>query len=352
MKPSGSKLGLLPHCAYYARPDVPWLEDMPGMAARFGNAVHALAESYIRGETRLVHEAAKRDCVPESEWPRLERVWATTLGWLATHARVGWTAEVPLAYDWNDSVARVLPSAGHRDYSKAREDEICGTADVATMDGSVAVVLDWKTGETPLAAYEAQASFLALAWARASGATEARAVFVHFGELGAVEHVWEFDAMGLDAIESAIMDGMSAADSLHAEPTPGPHCSDMYCPARASCPATTAVMLSNPDVAPLAELVAASIQTPEQAGAAYRKLRLVKDAVRLVEERIRSVVEEQGEAPTAPGKVLRLVTTTRETFSQSRIPPERRDAVLAELREFGAVQSSTSSYLKEGAAKR
>ena len=274
------------------------------------------------------------------------------LKWLGANIRVGWRAELALALDCTDSVARVLPSAGHRDYSQARDGEICGTADVATMDGDVAVVYDWKTGETPLTSYEAQASFLALAWARVTGATEARAVFVHFGEDGVDEHVWEYDAMGLDAVESGIMEGMVAADSLHADPQPGPHCSDMYCPARASCPATTAVMLSNPDVSPLAELVAASIQTPEQAGAAYRKLRLVKDAVKLVEERIRSVVEEQGEAPTAPGKVLRLVTTTRETFSQGRIPTERREAVLADLRDLGAVQSSTSSYLKEGATKR
>jgi hypothetical protein len=351
VKPSGSKLALLPLCAYYARPDVPWLEDTPGMPARFGNAVHSLCEGYVVGKLLGVQEAAIQHGVPESEWPRLMRVWAVALRWLGANVRVGWQAELALAYDWDASTARVLPSEGHRDYSQATWSELCGTADIATMDGQVAVVYDWKTGETPLASYEAQASFLALAWARATGATSARAVFVHFGEESADAHVWEFDAMGLDAVESGITDGMVLAIN-EAPPQPGPHCSDMYCPARASCPATTAVMLSNPDVAPLAELVATAIQTPEQAGAAYRKLRLVKDAVKLVEERIRSVVEEQGEAPTVPGKALRLVTTTRETFSQGRIPPERREAVLADLRELGAVQSSTSSYLKEGAAKR
>lgn len=347
MKPSGSKLAVLPYCGYFARPDVAWPADEAGDAAAFGNAIHALCESAIRSRALTVEDAAKAHGVAESGLPRLRRVWAVALDYIATRARVGWCAEVPLAWSWRMDTARELPSKGHRDYSDAYEDEVCGTADVATMDDGVAVVMDWKTGRSDLDSYREQASFLALAWARSVGASQARAVFVRFSEDGFEERVWVLGSMDLDATAMLLEGRLAEADERRAEPVPGPHCTELYCPARTTCPATASIIRSNPDVAPLAELVASAITTPADAGRAYVQLRLVKDAVKVVEERIREVVEAQGSAPTSPGKVIKLTTTTRETFSQGRIPPERRDAVLADLRELGALTSSTSTYLRE-----
>lgn len=347
---SGSKLALLNHCLYPYRQDVVHPADPPGPQAQFGSCMHTLTEFQIRGTPMPLDEAMRIHGVPESERPRVAAVWSVVLSWLADNQMLGWHPEQALAWDWRTDTARLLARAEHRAYD-ITADEVPTTLDVATMSGDEAVAIDFKFGRSELDTYASQAEFVALAWQRASGAAQARSRFVRFDEEGTEERSWSFDELALDAMSSRLSERIQAAHG-EPQPEPGPHCSDMYCPARASCPATMAVMRSNVDLAPLADLVAASIQTPEQAGAAYRKLRLVKDAVKLVEERIRSVVEEQGEAPTAPGKVLRLVTTTRETFSQSRIPPERRDAVLADLRELGAVQSSTSSYLKEGAAKR
>lgn len=352
MRPSGSKLALLPHCRYFARPDVAWPEDEAGDAARFGNAIHTLVDALLRDRPMPIDEAMLLHGVPESERLRVAKVWGTAIDYITPLRRIGWRSELPLAWDWTSDTARELESRGHRDYSQALPTEIPLTLDVATMDGDVAEVRDWKTGQTPLESYAAQATIGALAWARVTGASRARAVFTHLGEDGAHEHAWEYDAMGLDAAAHELTAALESAATGKPEPTPGPHCSDLYCPLRATCPATLAVVRSNDDIAPLAALVDRAITTPAQAGEAYRKLRLVKEAVKVVEDRIRAIVEASGEAPTAPGKVIRLVTTTRETFSKDRLPPERRDDVLRDLRDLGALSFNKSTYLKEGKGER
>lgn len=294
-----------------------------------------------------IDEAMRLHGVADAERARVERVWARTLDWLADNQRIGWCPEQAIAWDYTSDIARELPRASHRDYSSVTDAEVATTLDVATMDGDVAVAIDFKFGRSDLESYASQASFVALAWARTVGASKARSVFVRFDEEGHEERVWSFDAMALDANAYELRASLETAMNAQPEPTPGPHCSDRYCGMRAICPATASIIRSNPDTAPLAELVATAITTPADAGRAYVQLRLVKDAVKVVEERIREVVEAQGSAPTSPGKVIRLTTTTRETFSQGRIPPERRDAVLADLRELGALTSSTSTYLRE-----
>lgn len=351
MKVSGSKLALLPHCAYYARPDVTWDRDEAGDAARFGNVIHTLAEWHLRDRPTPIDEAMALHGVDDAERPRVVRVWAQALDYTTTHRRLGWRPEVALAWDVRADTARELASTGHRDYSTATEDEVCSTADVVTMDGDVAEVRDWKTGQSSLDSYEAQAAILSLAWARVTDAERARAVFTRFSDDGEPEErVWTFDALALDAISQDFAMRLLAAKALATQPQPGPHCSDLYCPARASCPATLSVVRSNEDLAPLAALVQTAITTPAQAGEAYRKLRLVKDAVKVVEDQIKRVVADCGSAPTAPGKAIRIVSQTRETFSKDRIPPERRDDVLRELRDLGALSLSASTFLREGKA--
>lgn len=347
MKPSGSKLALLRHCQHYAAPDVSWDEDTTGDAARFGNAIHAMCEAYVRGQPLALVDALATHGVAADDAQRAVKVWAVALDYLSTRKRVAWRPEVALAWDWTTDEARELPSSGHRDYSAATPTEVCLTVDVATMDGDCAVVYDWKTGSTPLVSYEAQAFAGGLAWARTTGAEKARAVFVHFGEDGFDERVWEHDFFALEQGAMDLSERLDVAWRGAAEPRPGAHCAELYCPALRTCPATRALLASNPDTAPLAEVITASIQTPEDAGRAYLASRRAKQVLKYVDERVKEIVASSGTVPTSNGKALRMIHKSREYFSAERIPPETRDEVVAGLREVGALKLSSWDEISE-----
>lgn len=350
MTASASKGGLLLDCAYWARADVPH-HDEGSDATRVGNAVHALCEDAVRfGPESLVAEGAAMVAakVHGADAARVRAIWANAREYIAKHRRIGWRAEVALAWDVDTDAARELPSQGHRDYSAATATEIPGTADVITWDAETLVIYDWKTGRS-LDGYEGQMNTLALLGARAYGADRVRVVLVRFGEdPGDIEErSREVDALDLDALTVELSAQHAKARMLTAEPSPGPHCAAQYCPAMRACPATAALMRSNEATAPLAEVLSAAMQTPEDAGRVYLLTKRAKALLKMLDDRVKEIVIANGEAPTTPGKVLRASEQSREYFSADRIPPEKRDDVVNELRALGALKRSEWKEVRE-----
>lgn len=351
---SASKGSLLLHCAHWARADAVWRDDEAGDAAAVGNAVHLLCEAWIRCHTgthaamiRPDDAAARCGVAPESV-PRVRLLWASALDWLTTHARIGWQPERAFAWDWTTDTGRELETpGGHRDYSLATDTEITGTADCVTWDGDVLVVYDWKSGRAELDTYDGQMALLAVAAARAYGASKVRVVLVRFRDNGPPEvRERTFDALDIEEYAGTFALMLTGAADGVALPSPGPHCSAMYCPAQASCPASRALLTSHEDTAPLAELLTTAITTPEEAGRAYLLAKRAKSLLKLIDDRVQEIAA-QGDVPTSGGKVLRMFDRSREYFSAERIDPLRREAMVGELRELGALKASTWREARE-----
>ncbi len=146
------------------------------------------------------------------------------------------------------------------------------------------------------------------------------------------------EALDLDMTRHRVRRVIEHTDT---EPKPGPHCSGMYCAARYTCPSTVTAIaeLTNAPVVDIRRLVAGSLVTPEDAGLAHVRLRAIKDAVKAVEDRIKAIVETHGEAPTADGKVLKVIAATRTNTDGKR--------ALAMLREMGAEESAVAGLISE-----
>lgn len=343
---TGSKAALALRCSYWLREKVEHAADTYSLPALEGTALHSAFEGRIRGS----FEEPFGELPAESQ-ERVRRKLLAFDVWFRAQGRLGWRAEVAYAYDPATDVARELEQESHRDYSGAQPGDICMQLDVVTLGaddaGPYVEVIDFKTGRTS-GSVEAQLALGALAWSRVAGVERARVRAVYVSEEGVHEDVALLEAFDLDGLRRRLVRVVSEPD---AAPKPGPWCTDLYCPARARCPATVQALASLTDqpVADVQRLVSAALVTPADAGRAYVQLRVIKDAVKAVDERIRELVELHGSAPTPGGKVLRVVTTSRESFSRARLPKDRAEEVLGLLRDVGALSESTSSYVRESA---
>lgn len=155
MRATGSSLWLLGVCsAWLALDDPP--SPPPRASQALGTAGHALMERVIHGEriTRDQVAAAAFEHGVETERDEallVARMEAFVEWWsrvtYADQVEV-WT-EVPIAWDVESQVARLLPSAGHRDYSAARSTELVLTVDAIALtrtacEPRILHVLDWK----------------------------------------------------------------------------------------------------------------------------------------------------------------------------------------------------------------
>jgi hypothetical protein len=155
--------------------------------------------------------------------------------WIGENSIAGWRAEVAYAYNPQTGKGRTLGYNLGREYEKAglAKGELAGSADIAVLSGDTVVVFDWKTGRTIGAGAEAQLEWLALFAARATGAWYARTVALHVTESGVFETEWYHDDVSLWRIAEQLKIDVEAIDD--AWPTPGSHCENLYCGARANC---------------------------------------------------------------------------------------------------------------------
>lgn len=238
---SASALPLLVNCAAPAHPDTWLAPDKMGAPARFGNAVHLLAEWYLGPHGVPAHgvkQALKACGVDEDEQPRLERVWANLREWIYENSKPEWRAEIAYAYDPVTQMSRVLGEGIGREYTKAGllHGEVAGTADVASVRGACATVYDYKTGKSDADSYRWQMRQLGLAAAREAGTIRACVIVVRVNEVE-VDDSWEevLQPDDLDDVAAEVL-------RIHEEAKvgtrrAGSHCETQYCRGRNKCDA-------------------------------------------------------------------------------------------------------------------
>lgn len=224
---TASKVGLLLECGYSFRNDVAIIaRDASSEAATRGTQIHdaihrLLSTGDIGADALSMPEADQRSVSGAAAWA------------LAESEACGRPLTTEVAYELSrDGTVRVL-GTGREAYGQAKPGTICGTADLV-IPGKV---VDWKTGEH--GAYAAEPQMLALA-AMAIGdrdSTEWQAVYLPEHGEPRVLRSGEVTQAEAVAIRAGLFEAYDAAQG--SEPTPGEHCSGMYCPLVGKCPAYT-----------------------------------------------------------------------------------------------------------------
>lgn len=229
-----SRLALFRECQYSFRLDVEHDEDVANPARDRGNAVHEAINTYVvDGPDPFADDAT----MPPEVAERIDALRADGCEVLS---------EVAMAWHPETDTARVLGYGKSRDYSSAREGELCGTADLIVINRKrdTLLVLDWKTAAPGVEPKDAtdQLTGNALAAVRIWPMNN-----VYF----AAPVVREDDTYWPDPTELSVFELEAAAVDLRvrlsaditaAEPNPGPHCAERYCRARGTCPATREAM--------------------------------------------------------------------------------------------------------------
>lgn len=217
---TASRISLASICSHWLSGQVECSEDPAGPAAQIGNAVHDAVAFGTRAPTGWERAVAfARELCSDTD-----------------------QHEVAYALDVDSGLVRILGYGIGRKYEEhgATERDICGTTDV-TGKG---IIREWKTGKR--ADYHAQqVRLLAAMSASAGGETECNTQLVYLRRkrqgdpiLGALDSFDIASALG-EARQIVQAAGM-------AQPVPGHHC--WRCPARRSCPVSTAAGNGGHDV--------------------------------------------------------------------------------------------------------
>jgi len=261
---TASKITLARSCLWWARPDVELPEQDASGAAELGTALHAVAEAEAdedasdepdegavdRAFRRVVMGAVEEQVL--AELPGVERAALAPLAqawrewWTGFAPTVGshWT-EQAFAVDPAARTARTLPSEVSRDYSAATAAEVPGTIDLIALRPGERVVVDYKTGSAAHGLDEHLDQLL-------FGATASALTTEWHGPIAvAVAHVtldgvrWHERRVSGFELEVFRVELAALVEAIQtAEARPGLHCDEGYCPARAVCPATRALLLS------------------------------------------------------------------------------------------------------------
>ena len=268
---TASRIALAHRCSWWARPDVELPTSEASRAALLGTALHEAAENEAEeideervdatfrravGVPQPEILAAVSEGLRESERRHLALLVESWLDWWRQlEAEVGLDLprrEVAYAIDVDAGMARRLESAEHRDYSTCTDREVPGTLDLVIRlipnasgtSGITLRVLDYKTGQGPhrCADHEEQLRWQAAAVALERGERVVAGI-LHITQDEARED-WGVEVDGFGAL-IVVEELRALLDELpRAEPRPGLHCEQMYCPARAVCPATRALLIA------------------------------------------------------------------------------------------------------------
>jgi hypothetical protein len=320
---TASRLALLSECQFFARAEVPWA-DRDSDDAATGRAVHGMIDHYLStGE------------LPTTEDARAAAYFAAAKVWIDANRRVGMSTEVAFAYEPSTGIGRELPKKdGHRDYSDVGPTEIAGTADLVSMgidgQGAFVAVDDWKVSIGPdVLDASAQLGGLALFAARAYGVDRARVRTLKITEAGVEPIEAWLDEWDLEEIAGAISERITRIES--SEPTPGPHCSERWCPALAACPATQKDLASAEQLVPVDALVrrrvdmplTIDIKSPDHAADVLARVRAASKALDLLKS---AVTDYVGEGVTlSDGDRLAPTFRTVSRLSSAKLEQLARD---------------------------
>lgn len=330
MRATASKVGLLAYCQAWARPDAVWV-DRPGPAAERGTRFHraiALYAATVGGMPLTVED----DIAQEFE---RAKAWFDGLGVGRGSANV----RVETAYAWDPVTDTAEVLGTDRDYSKGGH-RLCGTADLVILvvvDGRViaAMVWDYKTGSGLDAGPQLRG--LGLMVARAYSLDSVTVAALEVRKSGVTEVAREeLDAFALASVAGELAEQIAAIAT--AEPAPGSHCGELYCPARLSCPLGTMAMAqvipADALTAPRQYKLTDPIKTPEHAAWALDVARLVAARCEAIKDEIKSLVPAEG-WPLADGRVLREGQCETSAFDKHK--------ALALCKQLGATDEQIAS---------
>lgn len=324
MRVSASRVALLLHCAFWARPDVKRPRRIEKRITFRGTILHRIVEAHclaVLGERSFPNHREFVTGLAAGDASLVIRAYEA----FATHpiAGVGWIPEVSFAYDPQTDTSRQLPVQHERDYSAAREGEICGTPDGHLFDANARVVhvVDWKTGAGNNARdqlSDLQGVFNGLSLARAYGAREAVISEVDLTIDGPQIKQRVLNAQALN--EAAVLIRALVAKIPDSEPQPGAHCSALWCPVQALCPATVrASHALLPGTHP-----AMRIETTEQATNVHLALQMARARFEMYAAELNRFTDDQGGSWTM---------TDGRTFRRSESHPRSIDLAVPGAKE-------------------
>lgn len=330
MRLTASKAALVAHCLYPFRDDASQDPYRSSEAAERGTRFHsAIAEFIVTGSLGS-YEADIADEMTQA------------VAWL--HAKK-WSREMLLverAYGWSPHTDETVRyDVTNRGYP--RDGLVHGTADlvVAHDEGTVFEVYDWKTGDGSGAG--PQLRLLGLMVARFFGVDEITVAALEVKSSGVTEVCREtLDAFALAALAGELSEQLDAVPT--AEPTPGSHCGELYCPTRLSCPLGNAATAELVDVIPATALIKAApyrlsdpIRTPEHAAWALDVLRLVSAKVEAIKDDIKAKVPAEG-WQLEDGRMIRETKVAVSYWD--------KDQLQSLARRFGATDQDLESCMR------
>jgi hypothetical protein len=215
------------------------------------------------------------------------------------------------------------------------------------------IIRDWKFGRYS-SWWQLFVQSMAVLWSpTANGATEVDAGFIHIltaGEDGEEETVTYEDQatvylMDLDDRAQEIVTAIKRAQAMEGQADPptreGKWCE--YCAAYPHCPAKWKMVRYIGSIEPNSLEGMVNTLTPEQCGAAYKKLgEIEKNIIERYKKVLRHRMKVEGGFPLASGKVLKVIQMPgRDSLD--------RPALMALLREKGATTAEISACFKTGA---
>jgi hypothetical protein len=341
MRTTASKVGLLSACGWWARPEAEWTDTTSDAADR-GTRFHAAIAQYITDGASDEIFDSKSDIHP---------LVLSAAAWVDSFGRDRLAAEVAFAWDPVTDTAERIEAKG-RNYS-AGKGRLCGTADIVAISRctKVGYVADWKSGDGSNAGPQLRA--LALMLARAEGLTSVTVEALEVNDTG-VRHVCTetLDEFALAAVAGELAESLAAVET--AEPAPWAHCGELYCPARATCPAVRETLAQ---ILPAESLVrhtwSLAFESADHAAWMYGRAKAIEAAAKLVKDAVKAYVPEGG-LMLEDGSVLAEGTRNMGRFDKAR--------ALGLIRELGGseeqiescsrmVQESSGLRVTGGAAK-
>ncbi len=330
MRATASKVGLLSYCQWWARPEAKW-DTSSSAAAERGTRFHkAIADYAVTRAVRTVDNDIAAEYTHAALW----------LDGLVGLGSQDVFAEIAMAWDPALDTADVLDVV---DRAYKPQSRLCGTADLvlvvmANGKPTAVMVWDWKTGSGESAGPQLRA--LGLMAARAFGVEHATVAALEVRDSGVTEVAREeLDAFSLAGIAGELAEMIAAIET--AEPTPGSHCGELYCPARLHCPLGATAMAQVVDVIPAESLVRRDayritdpIRTAEQAIWTVDVLRLMGAWLDAKKDEIKKLVPDDGWR-AEDGRVLKETTATIEAFDKHK--------ALALIKQLGATDEQIGS---------
>jgi len=325
MRVTASKVGLLEHCQYFATPEAVW-SDTASAAADRGTRFHRAIALYINGVPGL--PLSVEDDIREEF--RHAKKWVDDLR--AAYPDAELHAEQAFAWNPETDEADIIPAA-ERDY-QAGHGRLCGTADLVVVFPAGmknVLVYDWKTGSGEGAG--PQLRTLSLMAARAWKTETATGAALEVTGAGVKEVAHEHhDAFALAGIAGGLSDLLAFIPG--AEPRPGTHCGELYCPARATCPEVNKAHVALVPEQALVRKFSTEVESPEHAVWMMDRIRLVEAACKAIKDAIKAKVPEGGWLLDDGSK---LIESTRD------MPRFDKNKALALLKQLGATQAQIDS---------